>query len=53
VEHRFKLWYKENLPAHAVAELDASLSKVKELEQEIYHAANITYKDVQKEFGSV
>lgn len=48
VDHRFKLWYRENLPAEAVKQLNASFPKVKELEKEVYHAANITYADVQQ-----
>lgn len=36
VEHRFKLWYKENLPRAAVAQLEASYPKVKALEKEIF-----------------
>lgn len=52
VEHRFKLWYKENLPSQAVAELDGALPKVKALETEVYQAAGITYLDVQQAFGT-
>ncbi|MEK7165339.1 MAG: HD domain-containing protein [Patescibacteria group bacterium] len=53
VEHRFKLWYKENLSPDAITELDASFPKVKLLEQEIYRAANVTFADVKREFGDV
>lgn len=49
VEHRFKLWYKENLPPQAVAELDAAFPKVKELEKEIYTLCGITFADIQKD----
>jgi putative nucleotidyltransferase with HDIG domain len=52
VAHRFKLWYKENLPMQAVAELDAALPKVKALEQEVYQAAGITYDELVKEFSA-
>ncbi len=48
VDHRFKLWYRENLPIEAVKQLNAALPKVKELENEIYQAAQITFADVQK-----
>lgn len=53
VDHRFKLWYMEQLPPQAVAELDAALPKVKALEQDIYAAVGITFADIQKEFGAV
>ena len=42
VEERFKLWYAEDLPPQARAELDASLPLVKELEHEVFAAAGIT-----------
>lgn len=50
VDHRFKLWYKEQLPPEAVKELDAAFTKVKALEKEVYEKLGITYNDVQKEF---
>ncbi|HCM37169.1 MAG: Metal dependent phosphohydrolase [Candidatus Gottesmanbacteria bacterium GW2011_GWB1_43_11] len=50
VDHRFKLWYKEHLPPEAVKELNESFPKVKQLEQEIYQAAGITFIDIQEEF---
>ena len=49
VDHRFKLWYRENLPADAVKQLDASFPKVKALEQEIYQVGKINFTDIQKE----
>lgn len=52
VDHRFKLWYKENLPKEAVVQLDHALPKVKALEQEIYKAAGITYADIQRALNS-
>ncbi len=36
VEHRFKLWYKENLPQEAVEILNKSFPLVKQLEKEIF-----------------
>lgn len=51
VDHRFKLWYKENLPQDAIAELDAAFPKVKALEQEVYKATGIIFADVQNEFN--
>lgn len=51
LDHRFKLWYAEHLPAEAVAQLDASFPKIKALEAEIYQAAKISFSDIQKEFG--
>ena len=50
IDHRFKLWYKEQLPPDAAAELDAALPKVKALEVEIYQAAGISFAEIQKEF---
>lgn len=49
VEHRFKLWYKEQLPAQAVKELDQSFPKVKALEQEVLTAAGITFSEMEKD----
>jgi len=49
IDHRFKLWYMEHLPPQAVAQLDAALPKVKQLEQEIYQAAGITFVDIKRE----
>lgn len=49
VEHRFALWYKENLPQEAVVQLDAALPKVKALEQEVYQLAGITFEDIKKD----
>ncbi len=51
IEHRFKLWYGENLPPHAVAELDAALPQVKALEQAVYKAAGISAEVVAREFS--
>ena len=42
VDARFALWYAENLPPQAKAELDASLSLVKKLEMEIFTVTGIT-----------
>lgn len=49
VEHRFALWFKEQLPEQAVAELNASKPKVKALEQEVYLAGKFSYNDVVKD----
>lgn len=52
VDHRFKLWYKENLPPDAVKQLDAAYPKVKALEKEIFAVCGITFADIQNEFNS-
>ena len=49
VDHRFKLWYKEQLPPQAVAELDAAYPKVKALEKEILDACGLTFNELQTE----
>lgn len=53
VEKRFALWYAENLPPQARAELDASLPLVKTLEREIFAAAGITDFDGLKNLISL
>lgn len=50
VDHRFKLWYKENLPEAAVSVLNASYPKVKILEQEIFSLAGLIFTQIQKDF---
>jgi len=50
IEHRFDLWFREDLPPQAVDELTASLPKVMALEQELYQCAKITYKDVVRAY---
>lgn len=49
VDHRFKLWYKENLSPDAVAELNAAYPKVKVLEKEVYERLGISFADLEKE----
>jgi hypothetical protein len=46
VDGRFALWRAEQLPAAAVAELDAAYPKVKELEQEVAEACGLDIRDV-------
>jgi len=52
VDHRFKLWYRENLPPAAVLELKACYPLVKALEKELLAAAGITVSDIEQEFGT-
>ena len=52
VDRRFKLWYRENLPPAAVAELKACYPLVKTLEQELFTAAGITVFDIEQEFAN-
>jgi putative nucleotidyltransferase with HDIG domain len=47
VAARFKLWYRENLPQAAVAELDASYPLVRQLEHELFQAAGIDWQTIQ------
>ncbi len=49
VDHRFKLWYKEQLSREAVEELDRAFPLVKALEREVYDVLGITYKEVEKD----
>lgn len=53
VDHRFKLWYKEDLPQEATVILDASFAKVKALEQEFYRTLNIDFTTVKKDLLTV
>lgn len=46
VEHRFKLWYKENLPKEVMMQLETALPKVKQLEDELLGLAGTTEADV-------
>lgn len=41
IEHRFKLWYRENLPTEAISELDRALPLVRQLQKEIFALAHI------------
>lgn len=50
VDHRFKLWYQENLPPDARYILDASFPKVKALEKEIFAACGITPEVISANF---
>ena len=50
VEHRIKLWLKENWPETAKNELTAAYPKVKQLEQEILQLAGVSFADIKKEF---
>jgi len=51
VDHRFKLWYRENLPSAAILELKACYPLVKALEKELLAACGITISDLKQEFG--
>lgn len=46
VDERFRLWHDEHLPPQAQVVLDASYPKVKQLEQDIFHRAEITSDDI-------
>lgn len=46
VKARFRLWYAENLPPRAVAELDQALPLVEALEREVFEAAGIVFADL-------
>lgn len=52
VDHRFKLWYRENLPPAAVAELKACYPLVKALQKELFTVAGITVGEVEQEFAN-
>ena len=47
VEERFRLWFREDLPAEAVSELKAAYPKVKILEQEVFSVCHLTFEKVQ------
>ncbi len=51
VDARFKLWYRENLPPHAVEMLNKSYPLVKSLEQEILAICGLSWQDIRVEFN--
>jgi putative nucleotidyltransferase with HDIG domain len=52
VDHRFGLWYKENLSQNTVTVLKQAYPQVKKLEAEIYSACKISWHDIEKDLLS-
>lgn len=49
VEARFRLWYSENLPEAAVAELKSAYPKVLRLEQEIFSIGHLSFEKMRQD----